>query len=81
MVSWGSSNGKRQKGTGLKVIQHTVHSDPYHKAYIGWVEGFPGGSMVKNQPANAGDARSMGMNPGLRRSPILGSSTPLYYFW
>ena len=29
---------------------------------------FPGGAMVKNLPANAGDARDMGLIPGLGRS-------------
>ena len=29
-------------------------------------EGFPGGSMVKNPPANAGDT---GLTPGSERSP------------
>ena len=33
-------------------------------------QGFPGGSVVKNPPANAGDARDMGSIPGLERSPI-----------
>ena len=31
-----------------------------------WKWGFPGGSVVKNLPANAGD---VGLSPGLRRSP------------
>ena len=30
-------------------------------------EGFPGGAVVKNPPANAGD---MGLNPGLGRSHV-----------
>ena len=30
-------------------------------------KGFPGGSVVKNQPANAGDTRDWGLIPG--RSP------------
>ena len=32
-------------------------------------EGFPGGSVVKNLPANTGDTRDMGSIPGLGRSP------------
>ena len=36
--------------------------------------GFPGGSVVKNLPANAGDSGSV---PGLRRSPGEGNSNPL----
>ena len=31
--------------------------------------GFPGGSEVKNPPANAGDAEDAGSIPGLGRSP------------
>ena len=31
--------------------------------------GFPGGTVVKNQPANAGDARDTGSIPGSGRSP------------
>ena len=36
--------------------------------------GFPGGSVVKNMPANAGDA---GLIPGLGRSPGGGNGNPL----
>ena len=36
--------------------------------------GFPGGSVAKNPPANAGDA---GLTPGLRRSPGEGNGIPL----
>ena len=40
--------------------------------------GFPGGSAVKNQPANA-DVRDAGSIPGLGRSPAGGHSNPLQY--
>ena len=33
-----------------------------------WV-GFPGGAVVKNPPANAGDKRDTGSMPGLERFP------------
>ena len=36
--------------------------------------GFPGGSVVKNPPANAGD---VGLIPGLGRSPGKGNGNPL----
>ena len=39
---------------------------------------FPGGSVVKNLPANAGDA---GLIPGSRRSPGEGNGVPLQYSW
>ena len=41
--------------------------------------GFPGGSLVKNPPANAGDAGGLGLIPGLGRSPGGGSGNPLQY--
>ena len=41
-----------------------------------WKWGFPGGSAVKNLPANAGD---MGSIPGLGRSPRQGNVNPLQY--
>ena len=41
--------------------------------------GFPGGSVVKNTPANAGDARDMGSIPELGRSPGGGHGNPLQF--
>ena len=41
---------------------------------LGWA--FPGGAVVKNLPANAGD---MGLTPELRRSPREGNGNPLNY--
>ena len=38
--------------------------------------GFPGGPVVKNPPANAGD---VGLTPGLGRSPGVGNGNPLQY--
>ena len=37
---------------------------------------FPGGSVVKNLPANAGDVGSV---PGLGRSPGEGHGNPFHY--
>ena len=39
--------------------------------------GFPGGLVIKNPPANAGDTRDAGSIPGSRRSPGVGNSNPL----
>ena len=41
--------------------------------------GFPGGSVVNNLPANAGDTREMSLIPGLGRSPREGYGNPLQY--
>ena len=38
--------------------------------------GFPGGSVVKNLPANAGD---LSLIPGLGKSPGEGNGNPLQY--
>ena len=41
--------------------------------------GFPGGSVIENSPANAGDIRSVDLIPGLGRSPGGGNGNPLQY--
>ena len=41
--------------------------------------GFPGGSALKNLPANAGDAGEVGSIPGSGRSPGGGHGNPLQY--
>ena len=41
--------------------------------------GFPGGAVVKNPPANAGDTGDVGSIHGLGRSPGGGHGNPLQY--
>ena len=41
--------------------------------------GFPGGSVVKNPPANAGDTRDAGSVSGSGRSPAGGHGNPAQY--
>ena len=41
--------------------------------------GFPGGSVVKNLPANSADVRDAGSIPGSERSPGEGNGNPLRY--
>ena len=41
--------------------------------------GFPGGPMVKNPQANAGDVRDVGSIPGLGKCPEGGHGNPLQY--
>ena len=52
------------KTTGTKSVE-------YNGIAIWDCEGFPGGAVVKNPPANAGDT---GSSPGLGRSHMPGSS-------
>ena len=44
-----------------------------------WMGGFPGGIVVKNPPANAGDARDMGFISRSGRSPGGQNANPLQY--
>ena len=44
------------------------------------IRGFPGGTVVKNLPANAGDTRDVGLIPGSGISPGEGNGKPLQYF-
>ena len=41
--------------------------------------GFPGGAVVKNPPANAGDGRDRILIPGLGRFPGVGNGNPFQY--
>ena len=41
--------------------------------------GFPGGSVVKNLPANAGTAGDVGLIPGSGRAPGGGNGNPLQH--
>ena len=43
--------------------------------------GFPGGSVVKNLPAKAGDTRDMGSVPVSGTVPGVGNGNPLQYSW
>ena len=43
------------------------------------VRSFPGGTVLKNLPANAGDRRDTGLLPGSGRSTGVGDSKPLQY--
>ena len=58
---------------GLRNINggNLVHRDPISitKKTDHQSSAFPGGPVVKNLPATAGDARDMGPFPGLGRSP------------
>ena len=47
--------------------------------YLRNERGFPGGTVVKNLPANAGDARDTGSISGLGRSPGVGNGNLLQY--
>ena len=55
-------------------LGHSIRAKDIPKSNAWWA--FPGGSVVKNMPANAGDGGSI---PGLGRSPGGGNGNPLQY--
>ena len=61
------------------IIWGFTHSSLFYLKFIfmlGVQWGFPGGSMVKNPPANAGDTDLI---PGFGKSPGVGNGNPLHY--
>ena len=56
-----------------REIFSTLH---LHKTAV-----FPGGAMVKDSPAIAGDTRDTGSIPGSRRSPGVGNGNPVQNSW
>ena len=75
-----------------KITETCIYKSKIEYAYIhtlcgpsiliylpNYCEGFPGGTVVTNPPANAGDARSMGLIPGTGRYPEEGNGNPLQY--
>ena len=76
----GESHGQRSLAGyspwGRKVLDITERLVHIH---INTQRGFPAGAMVKNPPANAGDARDQGSVLVLRRSCGGGNGNPLQY--
>ena len=61
-------------------ISNVLSSDLILKEIKGYYpQGFPGGTMVENPPANVGDAGDSGLIPGLGRSPGVSDGNPLQY--
>ena len=59
----------------------TEHGSPLYGNYCGCVHrwGFPGGTVVKNLPANAENIRDLSSIPRSERSPGEGNDSPLHY--
>ena len=71
-----------QSGSWPYQEEDQVRLHPGHLFLLARVlgtKGFPGGSVVKNPPANARDTRDMSSIPGWRRPPRAGSGNPLQY--
>ena len=90
----GLKRTKRQRKGELCPLFESGHASPIwaYQCYcfelrpgftpFPWILGFPGGSVVKNPPANAGDSREVASIPGWGRSPGAGngnmSSIPVW---
>ena len=84
------ASGVTAKGTGSLVPIFTesmkqgnlgtAHSLPINLFCMCFLPLFPDGTVVKNLPANVGDARDTGLISGLGRSPGVGNGNPLQYF-
>ena len=65
----------RAHATSLSIFRFLLLSSFFLLARLG----FPGGSVVKNPPANAGEVGDAGSIPGLGRSLGGGNGNPLQY--
>ena len=69
-----SNSGAKARYKGLDVVQVKNRVTQFVNEYI---LSFPRGTVVKNPPANAGDARDKVSIPGSGRSPRAGNGNPL----
>ena len=65
---------------GFGPLPLNFYNLPFSLLYIYVYMGFPGGKLMKNPPANAGDKTDRGLVPGSGRSPGVGYSDSLQYF-
>ena len=69
-------HGQPGSQEGLLPVDTQEHTDKLYSTKVKSSWGFPGGSAVKNLPADAGD---VGSTPGSGRSPGGGHGNPLQY--
>ena len=74
-IPWTEEEPDRLQSMGSQRIGH----DGATSLSLYLLPVFPGASVVKNPPANAGDARVMGSIPGMGRFPGEGNGNPLQY--
>ena len=59
-------------------LKHSQYEKKKKSSYA-WTQGFPGGSVVKNLPASAGDTGDVDQIPESGELPGEGSGNPLQY--
>ena len=71
---------KVMQGLSQRWLEQEIESKKkMQETVTGHWWGFPGGTVVNNPPANAGDTGDMGSFPGLGRFPGGGNVNPLPY--
>ena len=84
-VEWKENRLKKQSRKKLHLSQYSLKTscwmlqDEAALVVPSSQGGFLGGILVKNPPANAGNARDAGSIPGSGRSPGVGNGNPLQY--
>ena len=85
-MSWRFEKGYGSLNQGLlhckKILYHLTNGkvpERERERESWFLEGFPSGSVVKNMPAKAGDARDVGLMPGSGRSHEGVNGIPLQY--
>ena len=73
-----AGNWQSEQGGPCGPLYYLKIVDSFYHVYV-YLWGFPGGSVVKNLPLNAGDAGDIGLIPGLGRSPGGGNGNLLPY--
>ena len=77
-VQWEHWTKHLKLACGLFLYHSSWFSSSFKRS-PGNLFGFPYGAVVKNPPANAGDARDVGLIPGLGRSPGVENGNQLLY--
>ena len=72
-------NFARESACGHSQLKHTSKRIPDCVLHLDSIDSLPDGTVVKNLPANAGDAGDMGSIPESGRSPGVGNGNPLQY--
>ena len=76
-----SSWTRRVVGYSLRGSQRVGYHWATNTTLLRGAQGFPDGSVVKNPPANAREAKDMGSIPGSGKSSGEGNGNPLQHSW
>ena len=68
---------EREEIKDIKIGKEEVKLSLNIQRWYGHPWGFPGGTLIKNPPANAEDERYEGLSPELGRPPGGGNGNPL----